>query len=97
MSEIVERVARAMAAAITKQPRSGATFDKTPSLMIADDDSNSFWELLPVARAAIEAMREPTQDMTDAAVSSPIGDDEADGHNEAWRSMIDAALGQVDA
>lgn len=55
MSDIIERVARAMADAIVKQPRSGATFCETPTLMIADDDSNSFWELLPVARAAIEA------------------------------------------
>jgi hypothetical protein len=52
--ELVERVARAMAKAITSQVRSGATFDETPTMMIADEDSNSFWEILPVARAAID-------------------------------------------
>ncbi|ANW00702.1 hypothetical protein [Bradyrhizobium icense] len=88
MSEMIERVARAIAVAIVSQSRSGATFDEKPVLMIADEDSNSFWELMPVARAAIEAMRKPTQAMVD----------QFEGHKEQeaaafyWGWMIDAAL-----
>ena len=46
-----------------------------------------------VARAAIEAMREPTPDMTDAC--RDVGPDRPYGLHETcerWRTMIDAAL-----
>ena len=73
MSEIEDRVARAIAAAILAQPRSGATLSDNPELTISDDDSNSFWRLIPVARAAIDAVLlyqipidEPTPEMTRA-------------------------------
>ncbi|MEH2508722.1 hypothetical protein V1291_000076 [Nitrobacteraceae bacterium AZCC 1564] len=87
MSEMIERVARTMAAAIVAQVRSGATFDQTPSLMICDEDSNSYWELMPVARAAIAAMREPTNDMTES--KSYIDGEWSRRNIEAF---IDAAL-----
>lgn len=47
-----------------------------------------------IGRAAIEAMREPTQDMakvgTDARWQSAVRD--ANNAREIWRAMIDAAL-----
>jgi len=46
-------------------------------------------ELPGLARAAIEAMREPTPAMSDAAAATPGQMSYAD----VWRSMIDAALG----
>jgi hypothetical protein len=45
------------------------------------------------ARAAIEAMREPTVDMIDAAASV----DRYAEPGDEWGAMIDAALGKVDA
>lgn len=44
-----------------------------------------------VARAAIEAMREPTQKMTDAVL---LGDLDSWVLEENWRAMIDAALAE---
>lgn len=41
-----------------------------------------------VARDAIEAMREPTKEMIDAAWADAMGEDAGD----VWRAMIDAAL-----
>lgn len=58
MTELVERVARAIAKAIVSQTRSGATFEEEPCLMIMDHDSNSGWDLEPVVRAAIAAARQ---------------------------------------
>jgi hypothetical protein len=52
-----------------------------------------------LARAAIEAMREPTDEMKEAGSAFVY---EAWGHGptiarEAWQANIDAALGKVDA
>ncbi len=45
------------------------------------------------ARAAIEAMREPTDEMQEAIAAVPHGDlDQAAGGVELWRTAIDAAL-----
>jgi hypothetical protein len=93
MNDMVERVARAMAAAIVSQVRSGATFEETPNLHICDEDSNSFWELIPVARAAIEAMREPTDDTLKAAAL--VWDEDWCTETNAlnmWNKMIESAL-----
>jgi DNA polymerase/3'-5' exonuclease PolX len=66
MSEMVERVARAMYGEIDFR---GEAYKK--------------------ARAAIEAMREPTEQMSTAGELTPF-----DCHSDVtWRAMIDAALG----
>jgi hypothetical protein len=71
MSEMVERVAKAMALA---------------------DGGNAYWKpYMREARAAIEAMREPTDNMKFVASNTSLGfspGDVADG----WRLMIDEAL-----
>jgi len=79
-TEMVERVARAMDLAIQ-----------------ADHDYGMDVEALTImARAAIEAMREPTDEMRAAAIQD-IDDDPGYGMHEvmgAWRAMISAALGE---
>jgi len=91
MSEMIERVAQAMAESI-KTPLYGGLIWK----YMGDDDSatdyenRDYWRVL--ARAAIEAMREPTKLMT--LVDGP-GDQHTyrDAENAAtWRKMIDEAL-----
>lgn len=76
MSEMIERVAKAMAKA---------------------DADNTAWKLyVREARTAIEAMREPTDEMCQAYLDKDFA--EADtwgsyaGPIQRWRAMIDAAL-----
>lgn len=48
------------------------------------------------ARAAIEAMREPTEAMVDAGVLDVKADVSFFDVNETWQAMIDAALSEVE-
>lgn len=72
MSEMVERVARAMMYADWGS-------DRTPP---PDVSIKNYYAM---ARAAIEAMREPTAGMVEATEGW-------DSHRVAWQLMIDAAL-----
>ena len=81
MSEMIEKVARAMC--LSRKPNH-------PSL----NDDDRWWKThgsreayLGLARAAIEAMREPTEAMLAAGRRNNHPRDE-----ETWRTMIDAAL-----
>lgn len=74
MSEMIERVVEAISAA--EKTWWASNTEGGPSLQQI------------VARDAIEAMREPTQEMSDAAVERPGQMSYAD----VWRTMIDAAL-----
>jgi len=82
MSQIVEKVARAM-------------FDsrKLGDSLVAFDGSRfkgtSWRDLEKLARTAIGAMRDPTEDMLDAY--PPIAGENPSGL-DIWRDMIDAAL-----
>lgn len=78
MSEMVERVARAIALA-DLDPETRAAVD--PDVWFV---AESYYAL---ARAALEAMREPTQDML---LADPRRD--MDLSEESWAAMIDAAL-----
>mgnify|MGYP000620788965 CR=1 FL=1 len=81
--ELVERVARAI-----WDTWSDAPFDP------ACDDWDTR-ESLKKARAAIEAMREPTTRMVQAHAQECAGDADEAGPKRiaaAWRAMIDAAL-----
>jgi len=51
-------------------------------------------EALDYARAAIEAMQGPTEDMVDAGVAADLGEDSYDMVSFAYRAMIDAALNE---
>ena len=75
MNEMVERVARALHA---------MHGTKSPFKPYADLYRDQ-------ARTAIEAMREPTDEMLEA-LNNCGGDTDA-----IWTAMIDAALGKVDA
>lgn len=92
MSEMVERVAKAICRSDGRDPDS-VVYEASPSYprpYLAWDD------YLTNARAAIEAMREPTEAMEIAArdwsygkYGKPIGNDASNG---CFRSMIDGAL-----
>jgi hypothetical protein len=61
----------------------------------APDDIRSGWRFM--ARAAIEAMREPTEAMIRAAFTAPdahMASDPKDLQRIEWRAMINAALAE---
>lgn len=77
-SEMVERVARAIYIAWAGKEA---------------DVEEGWTDCVPEARAAIAAMREPTEAMNDAAGRLPVLCEHAMvDDDEAWRARIDAAL-----
>ena len=92
MSEMVERVAKAAYESLF--------MGSWPDDIGTSIDAEGFRK---AARAAIEAMREPTEEMTNSAErlddqgSSIFGEPFVPcPHDEAWRVMIDAALNKID-
>jgi hypothetical protein len=102
MNEMIERVARALFDASQKN----LVVSRTNELLYGKSDVT--WEYINSehvvssiaedyrtrARAAIEAMREPTEAMLKSGDSSRAA---AFGCVSTWQEMIDAALGKVDA
>lgn len=87
---MIERVARAI------RPRVWARLD---SGEISDDANDARYRSLEQARAAIEAMREPTDKMVRSAYEcrDPGFCDEpgeTQSPEECWEAMIDAALSE---
>ena len=79
---MIERVAQAIYAVEDNKVKfPGSTWQK---MTLEDDEEDIQWLYREYARAALEAMREPTDAMLDAA---EIGDHE-------WRLAIDAALSE---
>ena len=62
------------------------------ALVVADRSAITPDYYQRMARAAIEAMREPTSEMVDAAYANTGGV----GATKCWQAMIDAALSEVD-
>jgi len=58
-----------------------------------DENKNDYWygDYIEHARAAIEAMREPTEYMASAGWLTNMADD-GQGPDDCWRKMIDEAL-----
>lgn len=86
---MIEKVGRAIGAAAVADGMGKFEFD-WPHLTC--DDANGAFDLRIVAKAAIEAMREPTEKMIDDGAC-------VDGRNSAkeiWEYMIDAALECLD-
>lgn len=83
MSDMIERVGDAIHAALTK-------LDFEASHMTPH-------QLEGAARAAIEAMREPTEPMIAAARTIACMNGPYSDPGDEWGPMIDAALGKVDA
>ncbi len=82
MSEMVERVARAVRMNRFVRTRRSAAFDETvpPTDLELDD-----------ARAAIAEMIEPTQGMMDVFYTLPCWGDGPEAR-DTWRVMVDEAL-----
>jgi hypothetical protein len=68
---------------------------KRVALAIEKSYEGRHWDTEAMAAAAIEAMREPTPPMR--LVGADIAGNSEDGAAIIWRSMINAALGKVDA
>jgi molecular chaperone DnaK (HSP70) len=81
MSEMIERVARALA----ENERGADLWDEISN--DSDIDYIGKNEFRDLARAAIEAMREPTEGMVEAANLH-----ESNGVYADWQAMIDEAL-----
>lgn len=96
MSDMVERVARAMFEAsiamcdAQNMPPEALNWDEIPEKL--PQDSRPMW--LSFARAAIAAMREPTPGMVEAAprMTGADGQEYLMGLVPVWNAMIDAAL-----
>jgi len=91
MSEMIERVARAIEDALTKEVAAiGGYMDSGGAQVVTVEASI---DLSVIARAAIEAMRRPTEAMTDAGIEASVLEG-APHHTgaAAWDSMIDKAL-----
>jgi hypothetical protein len=101
MSEMVDRVARSL----YEQDHASEQWDESYAKYFAWDGPNFKGQdyFRRIALTAIEAMRNPTKDMQKAVEADAViqgGLDDCNQHDipdEAWRIMIDAALGKVDA
>ena len=78
-NDMIERVARALAAS-DRHFSDGGSWDEL------DPIEHDIY--MASARAAIEAMREPTSEMVDAAYANTGGV----GATKCWQAMIDEAL-----
>lgn len=101
MSEMVERVAKAIIAAFVKKHEGGRWVDFEEAVgMLQIDGIFDEAEMHEVARAAIDAIREPTEAMLAAARNAPsdlVWRDSLSAQLKAdaaskYRAMIDAAL-----
>lgn len=84
---MVERVARAMVAPVMQRAVANCLYlgDRREAFL------DGIWqEAIPFAQAAIEAMREPTPAMLDAAHA--VGDPDKVSVYYLWQLMIDEAL-----
>lgn len=90
-TEIVERVARAIACARWNVPTEPVEAEELRQFV---EDHWRHYE--PKARAALAAMREPTQAMTDIGWEHiPHRYCSGEDVGNAWQAMIDAALRDV--
>jgi hypothetical protein len=89
MNEMIERVARKMGAVLLPQQEHYAVGDLNGTVFSYVDVQEL--DMADLARAAIEAMREPTDEMLNAAVYAESDLTRA-GHRSVYRAMINAAL-----
>ncbi len=91
MSEMIERVARAMyhrAAMEVVKDLPNADREMDGWTLLLSETSREVWR--DSVRAAIAAMREPTEEMKDAG--DDLMDDTVECSHNVWNAMIDAAL-----
>jgi hypothetical protein len=91
MSEMIERVARAICAKMFENPKFYCGLDPIPIAV-----ERGWRDFVGEARAAIEAMREPTKAMSaraDAIESRGVDDEPINPDaDHAYRAMVDEAL-----
>lgn len=89
MTTMIERVARAIHQSLDEAQEGGAHISGL-GFYYGRTCIDGYFSLEVVARAAIQAMREPTEGMVSAGYGT---DDAVQGHDCAaiWRLMIDAA------
>lgn len=91
---MVERVARALAKADRLEPDEDPNY--VSQYMMTDmaypPEARLWWRYIPKAKAAIAAMREPTEPMTIAAAIEPGELMDRMIAAQTWRVMIEAAL-----
>lgn len=88
-TEIIERVAEAIHNAhVSRQPRPADWLSWGELIAQGHQGRHCVEDTRALARAAIEAMREPTEAMKDAGY-------EHGSRGLVWRAMIDTALGIV--
>lgn len=92
MNEMVERVAAAIKSALQAHGETEYVGEK-PRLLNKTELQGDF-DLHEVARAAIKAIREPTDAMREAGARPPFGEPglSRDASTEVWQDMIDEAL-----
>lgn len=94
MSEsMIEKVARALYAKLATDP-DWDDAPLTPAQRVTEDDDLSQQECMELARAAIEALREPTDAILEVGYPEyGLGDPDVVRELKAhWRAQIDAAL-----
>lgn len=99
MSEMIERVARALARSeggtllTGSQSKATREFGWDPSHSYVEKYVEAHWkEHVNAAHFAIEAMREPTEAMIEAGVTADTGNTLGYRVFSAYRAMLDAAL-----
>jgi len=93
MSEMIERVAEAIAKAMVAENGELEILDiNGKNILVVDDYNNRASDCRIIARAAIEAMREPTDAEIDAAYYNEQGDLTHREIKSAWKSVIKATL-----
>lgn len=97
MSEVIERIACAIASDLKAQADAsrGLIFVNPRAMEVLDGVTlDGVFDLLTVARAAIEAIRKPTDAMIQRGWQDGAGGwGEGEEIPDIWRAMIDAALG----
>lgn len=93
MSEMVERVARAIAQ--VREQNGAAPYDGWDAIHGEHAARRLREHLFEDARAAIAAMREPTKAMVEAGLRDDYSLIEADCTEMQWERMIDTALGRA--
>lgn len=106
--EMVERIARSLMDVMAQRPGGACGGKEVPVLDLdpdfddlpangsegTEDDDITQEAVLRLARAALEAIREPTREMRYAALGQ-VGP--AVGPRQIWQAMVDAALGKLPA
>jgi len=95
VSEMVERVARAIFEAWATEESAASTWDDVCQRAKDGYPHAIKWHRMAIseARAAIEAMRKPNEDMYEAAWNAEVSCSYTESAY-AWSAMIDAALNE---